>query len=89
MPSQNWNKEEDRKQLFALIAQQEAEQQRLAPGFLEWRQAEDKRLQSKSLSEQVKHKHALWQQVNFKAGPERDNYIEAMKALGEAVNSKQ
>jgi hypothetical protein len=83
-------KAEDRKRVFALVHEQELEQQRLAPGFLDWRKAEDKRIKHHKtmgdLKSKVKELHAIWQLAEFKPGPERENYMDAMKALGEYIN---
>lgn len=80
-------KAEDRKRVFALVHEQELEQQRLAPGFLDWRIAEDKRIKHHKTMTQVKELHAIWQLAEFKPGPEREKYMAAMKALGESVIS--
>lgn len=73
-------KAEDRKRVFALVHEQELEQQRLAPGFLDWRVAEDKR---------IKHHKTMTQVKELQPGPERENYMAAMKALGESVIASQ
>jgi len=101
--SQQQQQQEDRKRVFAEVERQELEQQNLAPGFLEWRKAEDLRLrmhkqqqqqqqqqqsqqQHEQLQQQVKDLRAIWQNVDFKPGPERENYMAAMQELGDVIN---